>query len=383
MKYNKLILQFIFIINGLGLFSQSFALSPKIISFIKDKLKDGFSITMRPDKTWYMQKKSILYKIVSSDSGESLKQVQFIKNSLYGRTRIYKDLKGRFWGISSNLIIRFDSQYNVIGKTEFKKCIISSHVLFDKDNLYVIGEECTNRGRGSRIQIGIKKLYLIAIDSDCKLKIGPKEIDVRGLEISEFSPHVSFLGDSSIFICGRQKFRPYIDEKLFYDGKYCRIDSSQENFVYWIIDKEGNLIKEPETISFRKNSFRKIPGAHISSHLDLCFLPNGELILSINGMDGRLVYSIDETDKDLTTVLYQVKFLPQGEIVLPEKVETVNFLPIDKIPDIDKVRVREFDFYEKMFKFPSHKKGFSEKGYYFYGHDDEGNLYYSRVIASK
>jgi hypothetical protein len=172
---------------------------------------------------------------------------------------------------------------------------------------------------------------------------------------------------NKLLLCGRLGWGPNLK-----DGVWDRY--RPDKIFYFLFNLDGNFVVDPVIVDISSYAYHKIRnvclgGIYYSSHkihslaeaeaavedIDLSTLPNGEIILSVTG--------IDENGK---LCVYQMKFSPEGEIRKPNEMNIVDPRPFveSKVLPVLKVMIAR-----------------SVKNYLVeFGFDEEGNFYSEREV---
>lgn len=150
------------------------------------------------------------------------------------------------------------------------------------------------------------------------------------------------------------------------------------DLICFLTNLDGTLVGKPRRIDLTKDAFRKMPGIHLGGNygynfknawrdLDLSNLPNGDIILSVTGLDEKG-----------SLCVYQVKFTAEGILIKPDLVEVVQprAFPKDKMLSISKVASATIGLGE----IPGKNKVLVRRELVLFGFDKEGNFYEEREV---
>ncbi len=166
----------------------------------------------------------------------------------------------------------------------------------------------------------------------------------------------AFTKRHTILVCSRVRTNEVKMNKF----GYVRVRDSQQDFIYFLVDTQGNLLTEPRRVSVEEEGFRKIPGKWLGG-IDMTRLPNGDIIVS---MSSTLV-----RDGEFEDAIYQLKFSPDGSLIHPAKLELMEPRPIEELPETVTPKVQVMTWHRPQYKHINE--------YYLYGFDSKGNFYYS------
>ena len=178
------------------------------------------------------------------------------------------------------------------------------------------------------------------------------------------SPGITMTSEDKLLIC---------DRLMWGDKEEIKGWPKRPNKLFYVLaDLNGNIISDPLQFDLRETAFLRVPGIHLGGNfglspivgatddIDLAKLPNGEIILSVTGLDEK---------GELCT--YQVKFTDKGELVKPDKmvqIEPKKF-PTGYLPPVIKVGLAAIGVGGKV-----------RYEYILFGFDAEGNFYEDRMV---
>ena len=140
---------------------------------------------------------------------------------------------------------------------------------------------------------------------------------------------------------------------------------SNDDFLYFLMDTDGNILTDVSHINIRKAAFRKIEGTYLRD-LDLVTLSNGEIIISACSPYLNAEYFNIEQNS-----IYQVRFSKEGKLVKAAQAVSTKPLPFNRLPETAIKRIQRDFGWER-----STDKRWNL--YYLFGFDNEGTFYYSK-----
>ena len=246
-------------------------------------------------------------------------------------------------------IIRLNSEGEIVSNKFLKWNFSPESILKNRDgNLFVIGVLNEGCWRKRPIFHAIFKPNL-EIESDLtRINYEDKSSYQYGIH---GPPVATFTSDHNILIFTRllgPKGRP-----------------SNDNFLYFLMDTDGDILTDVSHINIKKAAFRKIEGTYLRD-VDLVTLSNGEIIISAwSPYLNAEYFNIEENS------IYQIRFSKEGKLIKAAQAVSTKPLPFDGLPETGIKRIQR-DFGREM----STDKRLNV--YYLFGFDKEETFYYSK-----